>query len=213
MIRRYNDNATLLHDAVHCWPVFAAEQFPGVPGISHRLQQLAERGVLGSSRLTAVLVSRVECLHIHMPGDNRMNWQTLAADLHRRWARSEPRPLQVYWASRRTIRLLGGCMPGKLPQLDAVSHDLGVSATSMTLFAACETFRRAWVSEELFDDVYGQAKPDGALVAADGPKCLIEFAGRYSAERLARLGALADCLGVPLQLFTIWPHDKEHVHD
>lgn len=187
----------------YCVRCFTPEQFAN-PGAARRaLDALVTNAVFDNAKLVAVPVARTELLHTFTAGRDEANCEMLAAELHRRWSRHEPTPLTVYWATKRTIQLLGGCMPGRLPNLDCITHDLGVSTLALTLFGKTPTLRSAWVPEEMFDDVYGQAKPDAALADASGIAAYLEFAGRYTRERLNKLHEFAMHTNRPLHLYTI----------
>lgn len=196
-----SDIVALIEDAAHRVSIFAEEHVVE-PETRHYLDRCVRRGIFNTTELCAVLPKRVEPLHVHRPGDHS-DWSSLATDLHRRWHRRDAELVRVYWASTKTVSLHGGVMRGSPPHLDAVSHDLGVSAVGLSLFARSSTLRSAWIPEEAFTDVYGQAKPDAALAGKTGVQCFIEFAGHYTRERLSRLGQLADSCGIPLQMFTI----------
>jgi hypothetical protein len=158
--------------------------------------------MLQCADLSAVPVTAVELIGVHQPG-SAADWAAVASELARRWKAQRPRAIRVYWASARAIRLLGGRMSGRLPPLDAITHDLGVFAVAQHLFRENPALRAAWIPEELFADVYRQAKPDGGLASERGLHCFTEFCGMYTEERLTRLARLSEDTNVPLHLWTV----------
>jgi hypothetical protein len=198
------DADEMLHDAVYRVSAVSAELFEDPAFARRNLDSKVELGFFECADLSAVAPTRIELLQVYQPG-SQVDCASLSGELHRRWQSINASTIRIYWATRKTVQLLGGWMPGRRPPLDAATHDLGVSAVALSLFGTSETFRQAWIPEEWFTDVHGQAKPDAALAGKNGLSCFVEFAGLYKQERLARLGQLADALGVPLHLYTIDP--------
>lgn len=201
------DDVSWYYDITHRVGPFLMESFDCVPAFESRLRRLVANRDVRVETVSVVPISTVECLWVHEPGMSS-NWEELAERLHYRWNRLAPQCTEVFCASTRLVNSLGGRMAGQFPPPDALSHDLGVTAVALSLFAATPMLRSAWIPEALLDDVYGTAKPDGALASRSGLECLIEFCGQYSAERLSRLGALSDATGLPLHFFTV--SDKEN---
>lgn len=199
-----HDPETMVGDAAHRVNVFAAESFADARGARRVLERHVRSGLFEYADVSAVPVRQIELLVSYQPGA-AADWGTVAGELHRRWRQACATRIRVYWASRRTVQLLGGSMSGRMPSLDAVTHDLGVSAIALSLFGQSTVFREAWIPEERFTDVYGQAKPDAALAGQGGLANFLEFAGQYKQERLARLARVADAFDVPLQIYTIDP--------
>lgn len=195
--------AELTKYGAHSVRCFTPAQFENPEAARRELDGLVEGAFFAKTKLVAVPVLRVELLHTFASHRNDGASERLATELYRRWSRHQPMPLTVYWATKRTVQLLGGCMSGRLPNLDCITHDLGVSALALTLFAMTPALRDAWIPEELFEDVYRQAKPDAALADASGISAYIEFAGRYTRQRLDKLQEFALQSECPLHLYTI----------
>src|SRR5262249_43546053 len=139
---------------------------------------------LGFHDVCAANVVDVELLREVKPGDGTGCCAALSDELRFRWSFMRAVPLRVYFANRKTIYRLGGSMPGRIDQLDSISHDLGMSSTFLKLIDLNAEFRRAWVPETRLPTSYRQAHPDAALADSSGPRALIEFCGKYTAERL-----------------------------
>lgn len=191
--------------------VIAPGQFANPSVAQKKLSDLVAQDVLGRAKLSAIVVRSVERIALLEPDDNVDRSERIAADLHQRWSRLSPGISYVYWATARTVHLLGGEMSGRLTQPDALSHNLGLSAVALTLFSRNPALRRAWIPECRFIDVYAQAKPDAALATTGGIECLIEFCGHYSAQRCRALARLAREVDLPIWLFTVSQGDH-HAH-
>lgn len=195
--------AELTHYGTHCVRCFTPEQLGSPTAARRELESLVRNDTFAKTTLSAVPVIGIELIHTFTPDSKGETCEQLATELHQRWSRHEPVPLTVYWATKRAVQLLGGCMSGRLPNLDCITHDLGVASIALTLFRTAPALRSAWVPEELFDDVYGRAKPDAALADSSGIAAYIEFAGRYTRERLSKLQQFAAHTKLPLHLYTI----------
>ena len=185
------------------FPVIAPDIFDDPIAASRKLTLFTERNILRSAELAVVVVRSVELIASFRPHESHDFCESLSAELHRRWTMASPTNARVYWASQKTVNCLGGESSGRLPQLDAVTHDLGTTAIGATLFSLAPLLREAWLPESKFPDVYGLAKPDAALADSSGVRCFLEFAGKYSPDRLRRLGKLATRTNIPVHLFTI----------
>jgi hypothetical protein len=197
------DEQALVSDLCHRIRVVAAGCFPDPETASTILEKLVQRGEFKSDDVVATEFKGVELLHHHLPQACDPNWESLERELKCRWSSLLPQPVRVYFASCRTINRLGGDMPGRLTQLDALSHDLGIGSTFIHLCGCDSRFREAWTPEERIPEAYGQVHPDALLADEDGPRVVLEFCGMYSAERLKRLGDCAGSLNLPLQLWTV----------
>lgn len=201
------NSAELVDDAANRVHLLSAEHFRD-SAAARLLSSLSAKGVLSSRRLAAVPISDVDHLHTIFPGESHEFCQPVASMLHARWSRLSPAIISVYWAARRTVNMFGGEMSGELPPVDTVTHSLGLTMTALSLFRANPALRDAWIPEERFRNVHGQAKPDGAIADGRGIRLLIEFCGRYTASRLDRLATLADDSKLPIALFTVRSSQK-----
>lgn len=181
---------------------FTADHFEDSRKARAAFEQLCEAGVLQAEDVVAVPATEVEHLHTHHPGED-LDCESLADQLRRRWRAAQPKPIRLYFASPKTIQRLGGDMPGRIKQLDAVSHDNGAAAMFLAFLAADPALADAWVPEERIPERYGVVHPDALLADASGPRMIAEFAGQYSAERLRDLSSYSDSEGLPLTLWTI----------
>lgn len=195
----------LMQDLAARVRLVSAEQLNSA-GVSVRaIRKLVRQGALVRRDIVAASVDSVEILDEYTPGSSR-NWALTAAELACRWSKATVRPMTVFHASRRSISVLGGCMSqAGIGSFDMLTHDLGVTAVFLTLLRNSEFQRKQWIPEERVPDQYGVAKPDAILIREADGCVLLEFAGLYRAERLERLGHLANMLRLPLQIWTVKP--------
>jgi len=155
-----------------------------------RLRRLEEAGLVYRERLVVATVTIDEPIQAWQPGCPEPNHDALAWQLEYRWATAVAAPHTVIWATKKAARLFGGC-GGELRQPLQIQHDLGVVATFVRRRELQPTQTARWVSEDVLQRrrlVNPKGKmPDAAILDSAGSiQTLIEFGGKYSADRLRR---------------------------
>lgn len=122
------------------------------------------------------------------PGTPVPRFGAVASMLSSRWSDVETQT-QVVVASQRAEAVFGG-KAGHLTQRDAINHDIHLATLYLRLLTSDpECTPRAWTPEwELPPARKGEILPD-AVLRDDGGKVyhVVEFAGRYSAKRVAQI--------------------------
>lgn len=94
----------------------------------------------------------------------------------------------LYWATRKATRLVGGC-GNRLRQPWQVQHDLGVTAVYLQLRRHTPEVAKRWLGEDLYRREHRQRRgekiADGFILNGIGNvERAIEFVGDYDAQRL-----------------------------
>ena len=154
-------------------------------------RSLIREGLLKSARTAATFVESTSPLFVWSPGDKAPNPTALAWQLEKRWRQARTQTVTIYWSTRRAARLLGGLAPFHR-HTNQLEHDLGTASILTTLYGTDPESADAWVGEDVLRRDYSDASPalkknpDGALIADDQVRQVIEFGGQYSVGRIDR---------------------------
>lgn len=152
--------------------------------------KFASRTLVGRAEVVVCLPVIEGPLFSWCAGDRAPDCDALAWQLSRRLARAIPRPVTIYWATQRATHLVGGvtiCLQKPL-QLE---HDLGVMAAYLKRLRLDPETLALWLGEDMLRAAYAplfpRTLPDAALIGPDDTVYrLIEYGGRYNADRLRR---------------------------
>lgn len=135
-------------------------------------------------------------------GDPRPNFGAVSWRLQSRWSRG-PRRTSVYYASPRSVALLGGVTLGQLKNLCQMTHDLHVGQVLLDYRRRRPADARAWRGEDaLAQQRRDEILPDALLFDQFGtPYRAVEFGGSYPPQRLQAIHD--DCLARRLS-YEIW---------
>jgi hypothetical protein len=155
------------------------------------VRPLVREGLLNSARTAATFVESTSPLFVWTYGDKSPDPTALAWQLEKRWRQAQTRTVTICWSTRRAAQLLGGMAPfrGHAGQLE---HDLGTASILTTFYETDPDSAAAWVGEDILRRDYSDGNPalkknpDGAFVADDQIRQVIEFGGQYSARRIRR---------------------------
>jgi hypothetical protein len=134
------------------------------------------------------------------PGEGAPPFGVLAHRIRSRW-QGRPRQAVVYLSTPRAATVFGGIAPTVKPQ--NVTHDLHVTTLYLRLLVATPADASAWLLEDfLAPEREDQVLPDAVLRDPGGrDRLVIEFAGKYPAERLARFHADCNARDLPYELW------------
>ena len=126
----------------------------------------------------------------------------LENQLRERW-KHPPKTTPVVYATKAAVNAYGGYQAGYLKHPYEATHDLHVSELYLRVLRDEPTVARFWRSEEeLPRPRTGDFHPDAAIVDPDGTvRLVIEFAGRYSADRLQHIHRFCEKRGYP---YVLW---------
>lgn len=115
-------------------------------------------------------------------------FESLAEVIRARWAESEV-PVEVYFATSRSVRLFGAFSDAIHPKHCEATHDLHLAEVFVRYRLKTPLLVRKWNGESAFPklgfDFKGMKDPDAFLIDADARALrIIEFAGKYSADHL-----------------------------
>lgn len=167
------------------------------------LRRLLVHGLLHRQDLVVCLPELFVPLFAWMPGEDKPDCAALCWRLEQRRKQLRPRRERVFWASAQAQKLMGGGGAG-LRQPMQVEHDLGTTAIYLRYWQEDPEIAQKWLGEDLYrllhrpkgkvpDAVY--CNPDGVVQKA------IEFAGAYSAARLAAFHRHCARLFIPYELW------------
>ena len=167
-----------------------------------RLGPLVGAGLLDEREVLAHPLLELEAPQFTWsPGGPGPDCEAVSYRLKSRWT-EKPRRTPVFIATKRTLAELGGA-GGKLPTLGQETHDLHMGSIYLRLLREDPGAAETWVGEDVFAPRrLGQKLPDAVLLGPGGEVTLaIEFAGSYSAARVARFHE--DCVrrGTPYELW------------
>lgn len=195
MTDRETDLLISLTQRVRC--LAAAQLAAGWWGLSPSGATAARRSAAGLVKRGLLLRERV-LIDPMLPLDAPVvSWQPrekapdakqIAAQLNARWTR-DVRPATVYFASWTAARLFGG-YGGGITTVVHVTHDLHVAELYLRFRQHSASDSLRWVSEDVRTVVRGAIVPDAYILNPSGVvEWVIEFGGRYSAERVAKFHA------------------------
>ena len=177
-----------------CWRCRCAteRQLVAASGAPIRAVQAAVRA-LHKKRLVSRERQPVIRFHLTMPllssaqSGNQVDFGRLAWQLAQRWQNAPRTTASVVWATRRATQIVGG-VSGRLRQPLQLQHDLGLSEV---LACRATPEGETWIGEDAWRAFWPlgmQTKlPDAVLLDSQQRVVrVIEFAGRYSRQRLAR---------------------------
>ena len=119
------------------------------------------------------------------PGQPDPDCLTVSHTLCSRWPDCPGRSTTVYRATQMTNNRLGG--PARIKPLsdDEVTHDLHVSAVFLRFLRADPELAGQWLGEDVLGKAGFRLKdPDAVVRHPDGSELVIEFGGRYGADRI-----------------------------
>ena len=137
------------------------------------------------------------------PGQPPPRFSALAWSLLKRRRFTPSRRVQVFWATARAVRIVGG-VGGGIRQPMQVEHDLGTTAIFLRRRVLAPEDAKRWISEDVFRwKTGGKGKvPDALLCSAAGTSDLaIEFGGAYSASRTRGFHRSCSGLQLPWELW------------
>ena len=168
-----------------------------------RLRQLAVEGMLDRQViLSQPLPEIITPVARWQPASSIPDSNQIAFQLQERWRFRSLRPTVVYFPTKQTIQYFGGRERSR-SRFTQFTHDLGVTAIWLRYLAESNSHQSLWVGEDILSPSrVGQKLPDAALVDAHSePTLLIEFGGRYGAERVSAFHDDAAQRGLPYQLW------------
>lgn len=152
-----------------------------------RLGPLCQAGLLEEREVLAHPLLELRApVFTWTPGATAPDPEAISYELKTRWTQP-PRRTPVFIATKRTLAELGGA-GGKLPILGQETHDLHMGSVYLRRLRERPAEAEAWVGEDVFaPQRRGQKLPDAVLLDSSGQVTLvIEFAGSYGSERVAR---------------------------
>lgn len=139
-------------------------------------------------------------LIIWNPREKAPDPKETAALLHARW-NADLEARTIYSASWTAARLFGG-YGGGIASILQVTHDLHVAELYLRFKASHGSTSMRWVSEDVRTALRGEKVPDAYLLSPSGHiQCVIEFGGKYTAERVADFHAHCQNNELPYQLW------------
>lgn len=141
-------------------------------------------------------------LHAWEPGNAEPQFLQIAKRAQNRWP-AQPRRVTVYVASRRAAQLVGGDVLGRVRNSCQVTHDLHVSEVYVVYRRYRKVSITDWIGEDSADPGSpGEKVPDAQLVRrVGGTYRAIEFAGRYSAQRISDFHRFCQAKQLPYELW------------
>ena len=183
--------------------------WPGASGVANarrRLATLLEEGLLEFDRVHAQALPELErpLYAWHPQGEQpEPDYAALSYQLEARW-NEPPRVTPVYLASTKAADQMGG-RGGPIVARHQVTHDLHVGSIYLHILKVRPDFTRAWVGDEMLKHLCPDEgfHPDAALVHPKTGKLIIalEFAGKYSTDRLRSIHDDCRRRGWPYQLW------------
>jgi hypothetical protein len=171
---------------------------------SKRLRALEELELLGRTQIVCEPLLKLDDPLFHWdPGEPPPeSFEAISNRLLSRWD-APPRSTTVFYATRTAVNAYGGCQAGFASHPYEATHDLHVAELYLRILRLFPDLAPYWrAEEELPRPDPGGFKPDAALVDPDGQlRLFIEFAGRYSPERLQKIHFYCVGRGFPYELW------------
>lgn len=169
-----------------------------------RLQRLAQRELLTRLTVQARSVPALESpLVSWQPGDAAPDFGQVAYRCQQRWRFRPTHPCTAWIVTETAAQLFGGVRRGELKHPMQATHDLGVAAIWLRFREVAPQWAAAWRSEDLLAHTrQGEKLPDAFLVdQAEQVMWVVEFGGRYDAQRVQAFHQDCTARGLPYQLW------------
>jgi len=115
------------------------------------------------------------------PEDPEPDLGALSYRAQNRWT-DEYRPIQAVIATEKASRLFGGS-GGRYPRSSEETHDVHLASVYLSYMASNPQLAARWHHEDIEIAIPGQKVPDAIIGEAD-TRIAVEFAGKYSREKL-----------------------------
>lgn len=166
---------------------------------------IADRERAGLLEVLTVLARPVEDVELILYGSSEADppdFDELSRESCRRW-NIPSRPVTVIRGTPKLRNIVGGPPRMGFRALGAIGHDLGVGAVYLKLLSIAPELAAGWVCEdELLPSRYKEAQPDAVVFDPNGePRCAIEFASGYQAEKFEKIDRTFRQVGIP---YAIW---------
>lgn len=178
---------TLLHK-VRCLSIeqVARTWWPGTrhpeQNARRRLQRLEQAQLV--HRFTIVCHSEIELSNPLLrwnPNDPEPDLGALSYRVQNRW-RDEYRPIPAVIATEKASRLFGGS-GGRYPRSSEETHDVHLASVYLFYMLTNPELANTWLHEDIEETNPGEKVPD-AIIYNDDSRTAVEFAGKYSKEKL-----------------------------
>lgn len=173
----------------------------GTVGMRRTVRSLIARGLLEAQRLPIEPLLNLEHpILAWRPGDPDPEPGPLSRLLQNRWT-EHACTTSIYFASWTAARLLGGYGGGIKNSLQ-VTHDLHLSQLFLKLRADDPGAAERWETEDLREFTPREKVPDVYLRNSEGEvEKVIEFGGKYDADRVLKFHAYCENRGYPYELW------------
>jgi DNA-binding transcriptional MocR family regulator len=165
--------------------------------VNRHLSKMERKGWLESASGAFRQPGMNEPLFTWEPGDDPPSFTSLAYRLDTRWAKTEPTPCKVWWATPKAVAEFGG-HGGQIKQPSQVEHDIAVMEVYLRRGRLGD-----WQLEDRIRNVedFGGTIPDALLDWPDWSEMVIEIGGQYPASRLSELHDAIENVGLPYELW------------
>jgi len=164
-----------------------------------RLQKLEEAQLV--QRFTIVSHPEIELdspLLRWTPDDPDPELGALSYQVQNRW-RDEYRPVQAVIATDKASRLFGGC-GGRHPRSSEETHDVHLASVYLFYLISHPELAATWLHEDIEETKPGQKIPD-AIMGSDDSRTAVEFAGKYSKEKLLEFHEYCRIQSLPYEVW------------